>query len=190
ALMYFLFGATDAVARVGTSLFGVALVGLVWLTRDFIGRTAALVAAALMAVAPTILYSSRFDRHDIYLAVFQFLFVMGIFRYLRDRRTGDLWLIAASLSLAFCTKEDMYLQIAYLAPFLVVLVGLQRLRPIAPPLGIGERVTYPFRLVWNMLSHSELTEIGRLVLSAFGLGKGPQGALSPIADAAILIATL
>src|SRR6185369_12136457 len=31
ALMYFLFGATDAVARVGTSLFGVALVGMVWL---------------------------------------------------------------------------------------------------------------------------------------------------------------
>src|SRR5439155_19045937 len=52
ALMYFLFGATDAVARVGTSLFGVALIGLVWLTRDFVGRTAALVGAALMTVAP------------------------------------------------------------------------------------------------------------------------------------------
>src|SRR5262249_10565363 len=77
ALMYFLFGAPAAVAGVGTSLFGVILVGLVWLTRDFIGRTAALVAAALMAVAPTILYYSRFDRHDIYLAVFQFLFLMG-----------------------------------------------------------------------------------------------------------------
>src|SRR5215510_11060684 len=49
ALMYFLFGATDAVARVGPGLFGIALIGMVWLTRDFIGRTAALVAAALMA---------------------------------------------------------------------------------------------------------------------------------------------
>src|SRR5919201_3094329 len=42
ALMYFLFGATDAVARVGTSLFGVALIGFVWMTRDFIGQVAAL----------------------------------------------------------------------------------------------------------------------------------------------------
>src|SRR5579885_3472125 len=38
ALMFFLFGATDAVSRVGTALFGVLLVGLVYLTRDFIGR--------------------------------------------------------------------------------------------------------------------------------------------------------
>src|SRR5438034_9801577 len=36
ALMYFLFGATDAVARLGASLFGLLLVGLAWLTRDFI----------------------------------------------------------------------------------------------------------------------------------------------------------
>ncbi|HEY3107734.1 MAG TPA: flippase activity-associated protein Agl23, partial [Chloroflexota bacterium] len=160
ALMYFLFGATDAVARVGTSLFGVALVAMVWLTRDFIGRTAALVAAALMAVAPTILYYSRFDRHDIYLAVFQFLFLIGIFRYLRDRRASNLWLIAASLSLAFCTKEDTYLQIAYMAPFLIFLV------------------------------RRELKDIGRLVLSAFGLGGGPLAPFSAAADVAILIGTL
>jgi uncharacterized protein (TIGR03663 family) len=160
ALGYFLFGATDAVARFGTSLFGVALVGMVWLTRDFIGRTAALVAAALMTVAPTIVYYSRFQRHDIYLAVFQFLFLIGIFRYLRDRRTADLWLIAASLSLAFCTKEDTYLQIAYLAPFLVYLV------------------------------RKELKEIGRLVLSAFRLGRGPEAPFSAAADVAILIGTL
>jgi uncharacterized protein (TIGR03663 family) len=160
ALMYFLFGATDAVARVGTSLFGVALIGLVWLTRDFIGRTAALVAAALMTVAPTILYYSRFDRHDIYLAVFQFLFLIGTFRHLRDRRTSDLWLIAASLSLAFGTKEDTYLQIAYLAPFLIYLV------------------------------RRELKDIGRLVLSAVGLGRGPLAPFSAAADVAILIGTL
>src|SRR5438093_6272230 len=93
ALMYFLFGATDAVARLGTSLFGIGLVGLAYLTRPFIGRTAALIAAALLATAPTVVYYSRFDRHDIYLAVFQFLFTIAIFRYLRTQRTGDLWLM-------------------------------------------------------------------------------------------------
>src|SRR5947209_10710471 len=61
ALMYFLFGATDAVSRVGTAIFGVVLVGLVYLTRDFIGRGAALAAAALMTIAPSIVYYSRFD---------------------------------------------------------------------------------------------------------------------------------
>lgn len=160
ALGYFLFGSTDAVARWGTSLFGVILIGLVWMTRDYIGRTAALVTAALMTVAPSIVYYSRFQRHDIYLAVFQLLFVMAIFRYIRDRRLSDIWLLAASLSLAFCTKEDTYLQITYLAPFLVFLV------------------------------RKELKQIGRLVLASFGLVKGEVGPLSPAADLAILIGTL
>jgi uncharacterized protein (TIGR03663 family) len=144
ALMFFLFGATDAVSRVGTALFGVLLVGLVYLTRDFIGRGAALAAAVLMAVAPSIVYYSRFDRHDIYLAVFQFAFLLGIFRYLRWRRTADLWLVVTALSLAFSTKEDTFLQIAYLAPFLV------------------------------FLCRKELGEIGKLVLSSIGLSDGPK----------------
>jgi uncharacterized protein (TIGR03663 family) len=160
ALLYFLFGSTDAVARLGTSLFGIALVGCAWLTRDFIGRTAALVAAALLAIAPTVVYYSRFQRHDIYLAVFQFLFTIAIFRYMRTQRTRDLWLMVAALSFAFTTKEDTYLQIAYLAPFIVFLV------------------------------RRELGQIGKLVLSAFKLGRGPDRPLSPLADVAVLIGTI
>jgi uncharacterized protein (TIGR03663 family) len=160
ALMYFLFGATDAVARVGTSLFGIALVGLAYLTRPFIGRVAALIAAALLAIAPTVVYFSRFDRHDIYLAVFQFLFTIAIFRYLRSQRTGDLWLMVGALSFAFATKEDTFLQLAYVAPFLI------------------------------FLCRKELGDIARLTLSAFGIGEGPRRPLSPIADVSVLIGTV
>ncbi|HEV8634686.1 MAG TPA: flippase activity-associated protein Agl23 [Chloroflexota bacterium] len=160
ALLYFLFGATDAVARLGTSLFGILLVGFAYLTRPFIGRTAALIAAALLATAPTVVYYSRFDRHDIYLAVFQFLFTIAIFRYLRTQRTGELWLMVAALAFAFATKEDTYLQLAYLTPFLV------------------------------FLCRKELGDIARLVLSAFGVGRGPRRPLSPVADVAILIGTV
>ncbi|TAK24715.1 MAG: TIGR03663 family protein [Chloroflexota bacterium] len=160
ALLYFLFGATDAVARLGTSLFGIALVGLVYMTREFIGRSAALIAAVLMAFAPTVVYYSRFQRHDIYLAVFQFLFVLAIFRYARRHQDRDLWLMVAALSLAFATKEDTYLQIAYLTPFLV------------------------------FLCRFELGAIGRLVLSAFRLRARPEQPLSPIASASVLIGTI
>jgi uncharacterized protein (TIGR03663 family) len=160
ALLYFLFGATDAVARLGAGLFGVLLVGLAYLTRPFIGRTAALIAAALLAIAPSVVYYSRFDRHDIYLAVFQFLFTIAIFRYMRTQRTGDLWLMVVALAFAFATKEDTYLQLAYLAPFLV------------------------------FLCRKELGDIVRLALSAFGIGQGPRRTLSPVADAAILAGTV
>ncbi len=121
ALLYFLFGATDAVARLGTSLFGIVLVGLAWMTREFIGRLAAFIAAAFLAFGPSIIYYSRFQRHDIYLAVFQLLFLLGIYRYIAHQRRGDLWLVVTSLSLAFCTKEDTYLQLFYLAFVLIAL---------------------------------------------------------------------
>lgn len=160
ALLYFLFGATDAVARLGTSLFGVALVGLAWLTRPFIGRTAALIAATMLAVAPTVVYYSRFQRHDIYLAVFQFLFTIAIFRYMREPRTRELWLMIAALAFAFATKEDTYLQITYLAPFVIFLL------------------------------RRELGQIGKLVLSGFGIGRGPDRPLSPLADVAVLLGTI
>src|SRR5688500_18131306 len=114
------------------------------MTREFIGRTAALIAAALLAVAPTVVYYSRFQRHDIYLAVFQFLFTIAIFRYLRQPRTRELWLMIAALAFAFSTKEDTFLQITYLAPFVVFLL------------------------------RRELGQIGKLVLSGFGIGRGPD----------------
>ena len=70
ALVYFLLGATDATARVAPALFGTVLVGLPYFLRDRLGRTGAIVTAALLAISPTILYYSRFIRHDIYQIFF------------------------------------------------------------------------------------------------------------------------
>src|SRR5215472_4225687 len=66
ALVYFLLGATDATARVAPAFFGTLLVGLPYFLRDRLGRTGAIAASALLALSPSILYYSRFIRHDIY----------------------------------------------------------------------------------------------------------------------------
>ena len=58
ALGFFLFGSTDAMARIMPALFGIALVAMCWLLRPFIGRVGALLAVAILTVSPTISYYS------------------------------------------------------------------------------------------------------------------------------------
>lgn len=121
ALVYFLLGATDATARVAPALIGTILVGLPYFLRDRLGRTGAIITAVFLAISPTILYYSRFIRHDIYQIFFMMLLVISVFRYLSDRK--DLWLYVAAVttSLAFADKEDSYFLLAIVLVFLVAL---------------------------------------------------------------------
>jgi uncharacterized protein (TIGR03663 family) len=121
ALVYFLLGVTDATARVAPAFFGTLLVGLPYFLRDRLGRTGAVVAAALIAVSPTILYYSRFIRHDIYQIFFMLVLVIATFRYLSKQTTGYLYLAVATTSLAFSNKEDTYFLMAILLSFLLAL---------------------------------------------------------------------
>ena len=68
ALGFFLFGTTDAIARVMPALVGVALVPLVWSLRLFVGRYAALGMSILVALSPTLVYASRTGEPEIIVA--------------------------------------------------------------------------------------------------------------------------
>src|SRR5438093_8820084 len=92
ALVYFLLGATDATARVAPAFFGTLLVGLPFFLRDRLGRTGAIAASAFLALSPTILYYSRFIRHDIYQITFMLVLVVATFRYLSDQRDRYLYI--------------------------------------------------------------------------------------------------
>ncbi|MGH2461963.1 MAG: flippase activity-associated protein Agl23 [Chloroflexota bacterium] len=120
ALVYFLLGVSDATARVAPALFGTVLVGLPYLLRDRLGRTGAIVAAALIAFSPSILYYSRFIRHDIYQIFFMMLLVVATFRYFSARARGFLYLAVVATSLAFSDKEDTYFLMAILLTFLLI----------------------------------------------------------------------
>ncbi len=58
-IFFFLFGARDAVARLGPALAGVALVPLCWWLRPHLGRWGALGVAMMLALSPTFVYGSR-----------------------------------------------------------------------------------------------------------------------------------
>jgi uncharacterized protein (TIGR03663 family) len=109
ALVYFLFGDNDFAARIVPALFGVFLVMSPLLLRRWLGRTGALVTAALFLLSPSISYYSRYIRNDIYIAVWSMLMILALFRFLEDHRSKWLYLGGAVLMLSLTTKEIAYI---------------------------------------------------------------------------------
>ena len=126
ALIFWLFGDSDFTVRVGPAIFGVVLVAFPWLLRDYWGRRGALIAAFLTLISPTVLYYSRFIRHDIFAIVWSVLIVYAIVKYLDEG--GDRWLVllGAAMALSYSTKETSFILSAVLWSFLALVVFFQR----------------------------------------------------------------
>ncbi|MDQ3043904.1 MAG: TIGR03663 family protein [Chloroflexota bacterium] len=134
ALVYALFGASDATSRYVPALFGTLLVGLPWLLRDrrLLGRWGALAAGAFFLISPAFLYYSRYIRHDLYTVVGTLLLFTALIRYRIEPRRR--WLVTAAASLGFLfTNHEIVFAIALLFPA-IWWVGLLRgrLRPLVP----------------------------------------------------------
>lgn len=134
ALIYQLFGATDATSRFLPALVGVAIVATPWLLRDraFLGRWGALAVGAFLLLSPSFLYYTRFIRHDPYTALGSLLLVVAIFRYLHSPHRK--WIILAFVDIAFLLTNHEIVFAIVLA-FVMVLWGalvLSRLRMLIP----------------------------------------------------------
>jgi uncharacterized protein (TIGR03663 family) len=128
ALSYFLFGASDASARVPAAVFGVLAVAMVWLFRRWLGRTATWIAATLMLVSPFMLYYSRYARNEAFVVVEAMLMVWASFRYLETRRPKWLYILAASLALQYATKETAFIYVAQILLFFAGIFAYEVLR--------------------------------------------------------------
>jgi uncharacterized protein (TIGR03663 family) len=106
---YFLFGVSEATARLPMALAGVGLVASCWMLRPLVGRRAALFSAGLMLISPTILYFTRFARHDALALLWTFWLMIGLFRFMRDRQGRWLYLAAAALALLWATHELVFI---------------------------------------------------------------------------------
>jgi predicted membrane-bound mannosyltransferase len=134
ALIYQLFGGTDATSRLLPALAGIAIVMTPWLLRDraFLGRWGALGAGTLLLFSPVFLYYTRFIRHDPYTALGAMLLVVAIFRYFQ--RPQPRWILFAFVTVAFLlTNHEIVFAILF--AFVVILWGaliLSRLRMLLP----------------------------------------------------------
>src|SRR5919201_264260 len=105
ALLFFLFGDTDYSGRILPAIFGVLAVSIPLFMRRWLGRVGALLCAAFIAIAPDIMYYSRFARNDIYHAVWSLLAIIGLFGFISTRQGRYFILGAAAVSLMWATKE-------------------------------------------------------------------------------------
>ncbi len=153
ALSYLLFGDNDFSARLPAALTGVAILGILWLFRRWLGRAGALAAAALALLSPYMLYYSRYARNEIFVVAEVLLTIWVIFRYLETRRSRWLYALAALLALHAATKETYFL---FTAPLLIFLAGVLSLEL--------------FRSSWAKPQTKRLFSIGlALAVGGFGL---------------------
>jgi predicted membrane-bound mannosyltransferase/DNA-binding beta-propeller fold protein YncE len=109
ALIYQLFGASDATSRFAPALFGSALVLMPLLLRPWTGRVGAFAAAAFIAFSPSLLYYSRFIRNEAWVAVWTLGLIIAIFRYRSTLKERYLYMGAAMLMLEFVSKETAFM---------------------------------------------------------------------------------
>ena len=79
---------TETHLRLLPAIFGIILVGLVWLVRDELGAAAASCAAVLAAVSPAMVFYSRYYIHETLLVCFTFGAIVALWRYVRNERRG------------------------------------------------------------------------------------------------------
>ena len=136
AFVYFLFGDSDATARLSAALFGTVAVLLPALLRRELGRGAALLASAYLLVSPIFLYVGRFIRHDIFGVTFELLAVIALLRYMHSERPGWHYLFAAALGLMLATMETFYIFAVILGSYVVITL-LWEVAPRAIALLVG-----------------------------------------------------
>ncbi len=100
---------TDSRLRMVTVLFGAALVLLLPLLSDALGRKATLWAALFTALSPAFVFYSRYYIHEMLLVFFTFLALGAGWRYWRTRKWGWALLAGAALGLMHATKETFVL---------------------------------------------------------------------------------
>lgn len=120
AFMYYLFGVSNATSRYLAAFFGILTVVLAMFLRPFLGRTGTFLATTLIVFSPSFMYFDRFTREDAYMAGATFMFVVFLFRYYQSRLPLDLWLASMGFTVAFCTKESIFLTIAVIGTYLFI----------------------------------------------------------------------
>jgi predicted membrane-bound mannosyltransferase/sugar lactone lactonase YvrE len=172
ALSYFLFGDSDASARVPAALFSVATVAFMWMYRRYFGRTGALIAALLLTISPYMMYYGRYVRNEAFVAFFAVVMLWSLLRYLDTGKHKFLYIFTIVTVLQFCTKETAYIYAAqallFLAAYLVYRLmkrdwQVPQYRLYLLPALIASSVLFCLGIGIKSLSGGTISEIGQPV---------------------------
>jgi len=150
ALAFLLFGDNDYVSRIWPAALGVALVLMPALLRDskFLGRWGALTCSTFLLFSPTILYYTRYIRHDPFVLVATLAIVIACLRYLERPEPRWVYLVGIMTGLLFATMEVSFIIAFIMVTFILAVVTWQVSR-----LAFGVVVATGFGLgaVWLLL---------------------------------------
>lgn len=122
SLAFVLFGPGETPARLAPALMGSLLVLLPWTLRRRLGRTASLMAAALLALSPSAVFLSRTLNSEVGVALGALLGVAGFFNWADSGRQRWLLLMAGGLALVLASGPMAYSVLVVLA--ITVLIRL------------------------------------------------------------------
>ena len=170
ALIYSLLGADDFTSRISVALFSVALVGLPYFMRRWLGRTGGLVTSFMLLISPSIWFHGRYIRDEAFMLVWIVLIAWGIFAYLQKRENKWLYLIAGALAFGFLSMESTFIIAMIFGSFvtIVALIELSKHKDFWG--GIVGRSS--LGLAVAALITIGIVVVQALIMGAIGLGSG------------------
>lgn len=168
ALMYWLFGDSDFSARLFSALMGILLVLSPLLLRKWLGPVGALATGLMLFLSPTVMYYSRYMRHDIHVQLFTVMMVVGFIRYLDSRQGRWIVMALAGGALNIASAEMSYINGFVILVSILVFLVAERLRPeTGERIGLGGVILSLSLLVFGSLAkHGGLTELLPATLAA------------------------
>ncbi|MHB8648272.1 MAG: hypothetical protein ACYDAR_21030, partial [Thermomicrobiales bacterium] len=170
-MFFFLFGARDAIARLGPALAGIAIVPVCWWLRPYVGRWGALGVAAMLALSPTFVYGSRHLSGIPWIVLAALALFICILRLAEARATtGTLVIAGIAVTFLIGSGPSGLTMLVAFAFALAILALLERPDPETgarrgPLRTIGEQLRQvDRRILWSVVGL-----IGLLLLVACSL---------------------
>ena len=98
--------------RIVPVIFGLGLIGLLWLLTDGLGRGGVAAAALLTAISPAMVFYSRYYIQETLLVFFTLAAIGCGWRYVRTRRLAWILAAGAAVGMMHATKETWILSAA------------------------------------------------------------------------------
>ncbi|HIH45454.1 MAG TPA: TIGR03663 family protein [Candidatus Methanoperedenaceae archaeon] len=132
-LVFGVLGDTEFAARLMPALFGTATIVLLYPLRSYTGDLGLLVASALFAISPAMMYYSRFFREDSFVVFFSLFAVVCGIKYAENMqsrvRLAYSALAGAAIALSASAKENTAITFAIFVLFLAIYMVSRRIRP-------------------------------------------------------------
>lgn len=127
--MFALFGDSDLVGRILPCIFGTALIPLVYCLyrMGYLSGKTAIIAGIFVAIAPEMVYFSRFLRNDVFVVFFSLLIVVAFLAWIQKGKWYYLLLAGVAAALGMCSKENMPLILVTFGLFFLYLVWSRKI---------------------------------------------------------------